>query len=74
MAEGLEHAARLVKDEWIFPFVIHGTAAECAAAIADLCDRHGFAEFTAPVLDRAAAEETMATAAEIIELVGALDR
>ncbi len=74
MAEGLDHAAQLVKDEWVLPFVVYGTTAECASAIADRCSRHRFAEVTVPVLDRAFAEETMATAAEVIELVGAVDR
>ena len=74
MADGLDQAARLVKDEWVFPFVVHGTAAECASAVADLFGRHGFAEFTVPVVDGAFAAETMATAAEVIDLARSLDR
>ena len=68
MADGLDVAGRLVKDEWVFPFVIHGSPAECAARIDDLCVTHGFAEFTVPVPDLDFAEVTIATGAELIAL------
>jgi 5,10-methylenetetrahydromethanopterin reductase len=68
IADGLDRAARLVRDEWVFPFVVHGTEAECAEVIGAMCRRHGFSEFTVPVPDLAFAEETLATAAAVIGL------
>ena len=51
MAGGLEAAAEHVRDEWVEPFIIRGSAAECAAELADLGDRHGFTEFLVPMFD-----------------------
>lgn len=49
MAGGLEAAAEHVRDEWVLPFVISGTAADCTAEIAAMADRFGFAEFLLPM-------------------------
>lgn len=65
LADGLDAAARHVRDEWIFPFVIHGTPTECAATILDLVRDNGFSEFTVPIPDPSGAEATMATATDI---------
>ncbi len=73
MADGLDAAARLVKDEWVFPFVIHGTPAECARRIRELTRLHGIDEFTVPMPDPEVASEVMSVAAEIALLVAGND-
>lgn len=69
MTDGLDEAARYVLDEWIFPFVIHGTPAECAATILDLVRDNGFSQFTVPIPDPSGAEATMAAATDIAKRV-----
>lgn len=49
MAGGLHAAAEHVPDEWVLPFVVSGTTAECATALGDLAERHGIDEFLLPV-------------------------
>lgn len=51
MAGGLAAAAELVRDEWVLPFVIHGSRDECRAAVADLVERHDIEEFLLPMFD-----------------------
>lgn len=68
-SEGLEAAARLLKDEWVLPFVVHGAPAACAARIVELAAEHGLSEITIPVLDLPLAEETMDATIEIARLV-----
>lgn len=53
LADGLEAAARLVRDDWVLPFVIHGDAATCRARIIEICARHDVEEFLLPVFDMA---------------------
>jgi len=73
LADGLDAAARLVKDEWVFPFVIHGTPAECASRIRELTRQYGISEFTVPMPDAEVASEAMSVAAEIALLVAGND-
>lgn len=73
MADGRHRAARLVKDEWIYPFVIHGSSAECAAQIVALERTHRLREFTVPVPDVAVAGETIEIAAEIARQAAELE-
>lgn len=68
MGSGLEAAAELVRDEWVHPFVLAGTPAECAAELAALVEAHGIDEFVVPVLDDAGAEELLTAAAEVLAL------
>lgn len=68
MGSGLEAAAELVRDEWVHPFVLAGTASECAAELASLVAAHGIDEFVVPVLDDQGAENLLATAAEVLAL------
>ncbi len=49
MADGLEAAAAHVRDEWVEPFVLAGSVAECSATLSDLVERHRFVEFLLPV-------------------------
>jgi 5,10-methylenetetrahydromethanopterin reductase len=66
MAGGLEAAAEFVHDDWVTPFVIHGSQAECRSEIANLVDRHGLDEFLLPVLDLQDAVKTMRVAAAVL--------
>lgn len=49
LADGLDAAARLVRDEWVLPFVVHGDAATCRRRIAGICAEHDIEEFLLPV-------------------------
>ena len=49
MAEGLEVAARLVRDEWILPFVIEGSSEECAKELGRLMEQNDIEEFVVPM-------------------------
>jgi alkanesulfonate monooxygenase SsuD/methylene tetrahydromethanopterin reductase-like flavin-dependent oxidoreductase (luciferase family) len=69
LGRGLEEAGRLVRDEWVSPFVIAGAPGDCAGALADLARRTGFAEFIVPVPDLDVAEETMSIGAEVLSLL-----
>jgi 5,10-methylenetetrahydromethanopterin reductase len=66
MAGGLHAAAEFVHDDWVAPFVIHGSQTECATEIANLVDRFGLDEFLLPVLDLHRADETMRVAAAVL--------
>ena len=71
MADGLEAAGLLVKDEWVLPFVIAGSSAACAEQIRDLHDRHGIEEFMLPVLDLHRAADYMTRIGRVLELARA---
>jgi 5,10-methylenetetrahydromethanopterin reductase len=66
MAGGLHAAAEFVHDDWVAPFVIHGSRADCATEVANLVDRHGLEEFLLPVLDLHRADEMMRVAAAVL--------
>jgi 5,10-methylenetetrahydromethanopterin reductase len=51
MAGGLEAAAEHVRDEWILPFVIHGSRAHCKMTVENLIDQHDLDEYLLPVFD-----------------------
>lgn len=66
MPGGLHEAAKHVKEEWVHPFVIAGTASECGEELAQLMDQYGIDEFLLPVLELHQAVETMETLAEVL--------
>ena len=51
MSGGLEAAAEYVRDEWIRPFVLTGSAADVHDEVHQLGDRYGIEEFLLPVFD-----------------------
>ena len=51
MAGGLEAAAEHVRDEWVLPFVIHGSQAECGTTVDSVMAEHGLDEFLLPMFD-----------------------
>jgi alkanesulfonate monooxygenase SsuD/methylene tetrahydromethanopterin reductase-like flavin-dependent oxidoreductase (luciferase family) len=63
---GLWEAGKLVKDEWVRPFVIMGSVAECAAELTELMARYNLDEFLLPVLDLKTAPELMAEVAKVM--------
>ena len=62
---GPHHAAPLVRDEWIEPFVIAGTPDECSAELQALADQHGFHEFLIVIDD-------LDTGADVLERVAGI--
>ena len=56
----------LVRDEWVRPFVIAGTADTCARELAVLMARHGIDEFLLPVLDLHHGEHLMSVVADVL--------
>ena len=66
MAHGLQTAAQEVRDEWVLPFIVHGSTARCRTQIATLMRQHGFDEFMLPVLEISRAEQQMAIVADVL--------
>ncbi len=61
--EGLAAAGKLIKDEWVRPFAIMGSVAECVAELTHLMTRYGMDEFLLPLLDMETAPQLMAQVA-----------
>jgi 5,10-methylenetetrahydromethanopterin reductase len=68
MKGGLDVAGRLIRDEWVLPFVISGSIDECVAQIRAL-DAAGVDEFLLPILQAEGAVESMDTLAEIMDRI-----
>ncbi len=69
MADGLHAAGELIPDEWVHPFVIAGSPAECAAALGDVMECHGFDEFLLPIYEIEGAAALMETVAGVLAAV-----
>jgi 5,10-methylenetetrahydromethanopterin reductase len=65
-AEGMRAVSRLIKDEWVRPFVIMGSPADCAAELHGLMSRLGIDEYMLPLLDMDSAPALMAQVAEVL--------
>ncbi|MBI5828322.1 MAG: hypothetical protein HZB20_01995, partial [Chloroflexi bacterium] len=57
---------KLIKDDWVRPFVIMGSVAECAAELRGLMARLGLDEFQLPILDMSSAPQLMAQVAQVL--------
>lgn len=68
-AKGLVEAGKLIKDEWIAPFVIMGSEAECARELSNLMSRNGFGEFLLPILETQTAAKLMAEVGKVLSLI-----
>jgi 5,10-methylenetetrahydromethanopterin reductase len=68
---GIFNAGRLIRDEWVRPFIIMGSVDECAAELTALMERHGMDEFLLPVLDLDDAPELMASVAQVLAAAAA---
>jgi 5,10-methylenetetrahydromethanopterin reductase len=51
MADGLAAAAEHVRDEWVLPFVISGSIAECGERLGSLMEGHDIDEFLLPMFE-----------------------
>jgi 5,10-methylenetetrahydromethanopterin reductase len=67
--EGLAAAGKLLKEEWIRPFVVMGSIEECAAQIRELYQRYRIDYFLLPLLDLESAPQMMADLAKVKALV-----
>ncbi len=63
VSEGLAEAGKLIKEEWIRPFALMGSVADCAAELTQLMTRYQFDEFVLPILDLATAHDLLARVA-----------
>ncbi len=66
---GLAAAARLVRDDWVLPFVVAGTPGECGRELRGLAAEHGFDSFVVPLLDDDLAEELLHAGAASLNLL-----
>src|SRR3972149_1121630 len=66
LAGGFAAVAKLIKDDWVRPFVIMGSVAECAAELRELMARLGLDEFQLPILDMSSAPQLMAQVAQVL--------
>ena len=64
---GLAEAGKLIKDEWVTPFVIMGSVAECATELTDLITRYDLNEFLLPVLEFDTALDLMTDVSKVID-------
>lgn len=67
--EGFEAVGRLIKDDWVRPFVIMGSPAECAAELARLVDELQLDEFQLPILDAEHAPDLLAALRPVLAAV-----
>lgn len=68
VSRGLKEAGKLIKDEWVRPFVIMGSMSECAAELTLLMTRFGIDECLLPILETKTATDLMAQVAERLVL------
>jgi 5,10-methylenetetrahydromethanopterin reductase len=59
MSGGLEAAGKLVKDEWVEPFVIMGSVDECVKEVREITNQYDIAEFMIPILNTSEASRIM---------------
>lgn len=67
--EGLAAAGKLLKEEWIRPFVVMGSIEECAAQIRELYERYRMDNFLLPLMDLETAPQMMADLAKVKALL-----
>jgi alkanesulfonate monooxygenase SsuD/methylene tetrahydromethanopterin reductase-like flavin-dependent oxidoreductase (luciferase family) len=67
--EGLAAAGKLLKEEWIRPFVVMGSIEECAAQIRELYERYRIDNFLLPLMDLETAPQMMADLAKVKALL-----
>ncbi len=67
--EGLAQAGKLLKEEWIRPFVIMGSPEECARDLKDMSARFGTDEISVVNMDLDVAPELMRQVADVLALL-----
>ena len=68
-SQGLKAAGKLVKEEWMRPFMLIGSVEECAAELKRFINKLPVDEVTHPIHDTESAPERMETLAKVIALV-----
>jgi 5,10-methylenetetrahydromethanopterin reductase len=68
MSGGLVEAGKLIKDEWLDPFVIKGTPAECADELKKLMEIHQMDEYLLPILNTEEASRVMQETVEVLRV------
>jgi len=68
-SRGLVEAGKLIKNEWIAPFVIMGSASECAEELSSIMSRYGFDEFLLPILETQTAASLMAEIGKVLSMI-----
>lgn len=66
--EGLEAVGRLIKDEWLKPFVIMGSIQECADELKEIVKRHRIDEFMLPILSVKTTPDLLSDVAKVFAL------
>jgi alkanesulfonate monooxygenase SsuD/methylene tetrahydromethanopterin reductase-like flavin-dependent oxidoreductase (luciferase family) len=67
-SQGLKAAGKLVKEEWMRPFMLIGSVEECAAELKIFLEKQPVDEITHPIHDTESAGERMETLAKVIAL------
>ena len=65
-SKGLYEAGKLLKAEWLRPFIVMGSKTECVQQLNDLKNRLDIDELLLPIFDLESAEELIADGAEIL--------
>ncbi|MCJ7825524.1 MAG: LLM class flavin-dependent oxidoreductase, partial [Anaerolineales bacterium] len=66
VSSGLEEAGKLIKTEWVDPFVIKGTPQECAAELESLMAKYQMNEYLLPILNTEEASRLMKEVSEVL--------
>ncbi|NPV76072.1 MAG: LLM class flavin-dependent oxidoreductase [Anaerolineae bacterium] len=67
-AEGLEAVGKLIKDEWLRPFVIMGSVEECANELREIVKKHRIDEFMLPILSVETTPDLLTDVARVMAL------
>lgn len=65
---GLLAAGKLIKDEWVKPFVFMGSIEECAAELSQFTEKYQVDEFMLPILSTESAPELLSDVNKVLEL------
>lgn len=65
---GLAAAGKLIKDEWVEPFIFMGSIEACAAELSQVMHKFGMEEFMLPILGTESAPAMLADVAKVLAL------
>jgi hypothetical protein len=72
--KGLFAAGKLIKDEWVKPFVFMGSIEECALELSNFMCKYQMDEFMLPILGVDSAPHLMSDTAKVITLANNIGR
>lgn len=67
-ANGMKSVGKLIKDQWLEPFVIMGSIEECAKKLSKLMKENQFDEFILPILSVETTPDLLSDIAKVIAL------